>query len=104
MQDPDTLNLSKEEIHKRIVKIENNILSTQEGKLKSVKFKLVFGFLKWLVDHYDNDVLNKIFLGIINEFDDMRYENALNSGDNMMEILKKIREEDKKKKNDWHYN
>lgn len=75
--DPDSLNLTKDQIKDRIKKIENNISNTKEGKLKAVKFKLVFGFLNWMIDHYDLDVLNKIFMGIIKEFDELRYSNAL---------------------------
>jgi len=87
---PDNLNLTKEQILKRLDKIENRIAGTKEGKIKAVKFKLVFGFIKWLVNNYDLDILNNIFLGIITEFDDLRYENALNSDDPVFNKLKKI--------------
>jgi len=89
-KDPDSLNLSKQQILQRLEKIQKNIMGTKEGKVKEVKFKLVFGFIRWLVDHYDLDVLNKIFMGIITEFDDMRFQNALESDDPIMQNYKKI--------------
>lgn len=98
MKDPDSLNLTKEQILERLEKIQKNILSSKEGKIKEVKFKLVLGFVKWLVTHYDIDVLNNIFLNIVKEFDDMRYENMLNdpdSGLSNLNILKKVKEGEK---------
>jgi len=98
LKDPDSLNLTKEQILERLEKIQKNILSSKEGKIKEVKFKLVLGFVKWLVTHYDIDVLNNIFLNIVKEFDDMRYENMLNdpdSGLSNLNILKKVKEGEK---------
>lgn len=94
-KDPDTLELTKEQVLEKFIKIEKNIMGTSEGIANKVKFKLVFGFITWLVNHYDIKVLNNIFLGMIKEFDEIRYNNALegNIEDNkVMTMLKEIKE------------
>jgi hypothetical protein len=94
-KDPDTLELSKEQVLEKFIKIEENIFKSNEGIKEKVKFKLVFGFINWLVNHYDIKILNSIFLGMIKEFDEIRYSNALegNTEDNkVMSLLKEIKE------------
>lgn len=98
-QDPDTLVLTKEQVLDKFVKIEKNIFQSDEGIKNKVKFKLVFGFINWLVNHYDIQILNRIFLGMIKEFDEIRYNNALegNIDDNkVMNMLKEIKENKEK--------
>ena len=76
-KDPDTLNLTKEQVLLKFQKIEANIMKTKQGKSEKIKFKLVFSFINWLVNHYDINILNNIFMNMIKEFDEMRYNNAL---------------------------
>lgn len=103
IEDPDTLVLTKEQVLEKFVNIEKNIFKSEEGIKNKVKFKLVFGFINWLVNHYDITVLNRIFLGMINEFDEMRYKNALEGNvenNKVMNLLKEIKERKESNKND----
>lgn len=99
MNDPDTLHLTRTQILDKFTKIEKDIMKSNEGKLSQAKFKVVFAFINWLVKKYDLEVLNRIFLSMIKEFDEMRYTNALEGNtdnDKTLQILKEIKD----KKND----
>lgn len=91
-EDPDTLELTKEQVLEKFVKIEANIMKTNEGAVNKVKFKLVFGFINWLVNHYDIKILNNIFLNMIKEFDEIRYDNALEGNRDNLATLKKLKQ------------
>jgi hypothetical protein len=90
--DPDTLELTKDQVLEKFIKIEENIMQTNEGIANKVKFKLVFGFINWLVNHYDIKILNNIFLGMIKEFDEIRYDNALEGNRDNLATLEKLKE------------
>ena len=92
LADPDTLELTKEQVLGKFEKIESNIMKTSEGAVNKVKFKLVFGFINWLVNHYDITILNRIFLSMIKEFDEIRYDNALEGNVHELATMKKLKE------------
>lgn len=93
-KDPDTLNLTREQILNKFKKIENDVYKTKEGALNKVKFKMIFAIINFVVSKYDTKVLNNIFLRMVKEFDTMRYDNALSSDDPIFDKLKEIKKDD----------
>jgi hypothetical protein len=96
--DPDSLNLTKEQVLEKFKRIEANIFKSDEGIKNKIKFKLVFGFINWLVNNYDIKVLNSVFLGMIKEFDEIRFSNALEGNIYDLKGLEKLKQINEAKK------
>ena len=87
--DPDELQLSKSDIIEMLDSISDRFRKNKKG---NIKFIISVEAMKMGIRMMDDQTLTQIWTEIINGFNELLYQNALNSNKSWSENLKAVKE------------
>ncbi len=87
--DPDQLQLSKQDIIEMLDSISDRFKKNSKG---NIKFIISVEAMKMGIRMMDDQTLTQIWTEIINGFNELLYQNALNSNQTWSENLKAVKE------------